>query len=57
MPAPADVVEDNYTQDYKFSDPITVDSQANDNVSAAPSEIPDDWFLPKVFKGSKKTNN
>ncbi len=30
---------------------------SNSTEGNMPAEIPDDWFLPKVFKGSKKTNN
>jgi nanoRNase/pAp phosphatase (c-di-AMP/oligoRNAs hydrolase) len=38
------------------SDDISNVTKASGEAEAEPSDIPDDWFLPKVFKGSKKGN-
>jgi len=50
----ADIQKDAFDSiDELVTDETYVESQSQ---SHAPSDIPDDWFLPKVFKGAKKKN-
>jgi hypothetical protein len=50
-------------QKFNLNDPIHDDMQnlnmtkpSGEGEAEMPDEIPDDWFLPKVFKGSRKGN-
>ena len=50
----ADIQKDTFDSiDNLVIDESYVESQSQPH---APSDVPDDWFLPKVFKGAKKKN-
>lgn len=50
----ADVQKDTFDSiDDLVNDNNFIESQSQPQ---APSDVPDDWFLPKVFKGAKKRN-
>ena len=44
-----DAIDDNFNQ-------ANMSKPSGEAESEMPDEIPDDWFLPKVFKGSRKGN-
>lgn len=50
----ADIQKDTFDSiDDLVTDESYIESQSQPHV---PSDVPDDWFLPKVFKGTKKKN-
>jgi nanoRNase/pAp phosphatase (c-di-AMP/oligoRNAs hydrolase) len=48
----ADLVDEDLSQ----NNMPNINKASGETENAMPDEIPDDWFLPKVFKGSKRGN-